>query len=152
MLGIALKEIEQVMLKNLEDTLQKRCLIGLTYFDIDGNELKKQLLAGTVIAVDADMGITLELLSTNEQKTNHHANSKGANFIIPATLSCWFTAPKGEFHTSNEQIKIKDPDFLVTWDIYQTKSHDKSDNAKKSQEGEQQWWKWYPRTQDPKVN
>jgi hypothetical protein len=68
MLGIALKEIEQVMLKNLEDTLQKRCLIGLTYFDIDGNELKKQLLAGTVIAVDADMGITLELLSTNEQK------------------------------------------------------------------------------------
>jgi hypothetical protein len=68
MLGIALKEIEQVMLKNLEDTLQKRCLIGLTYFDIDDNELKKQLLAGTVIAVDADMGITLELLSTNEQK------------------------------------------------------------------------------------
>lgn len=131
------------MLKTLEDTLQKTCLIGLSYFDIDGRELKKQLLAGTVTAVDAEMGITIKLLSdnTNDQK-------KDANFIIPATLSCWFTAPKGDFHTSHEQVKIKDPDYLVTWDIYQTK---KPEDAK-AQEGVQQWWKWYPRTQDPQVN
>ncbi|MEW6995797.1 hypothetical protein AADZ84_16220 [Colwelliaceae bacterium MEBiC 14330] len=138
------------MLKNLEDTLQKRCLIGLTYFDADGNELKKQLLAGTVIAVDAEMGITLKLLSANEQTTNNPSQTKAANFIIPATLSCWFSAPKGEFHTSHEQVKMKDPDFLVTWDIYQTKSH--GQQGDKSQEGVQQWWQWYPRTQDPQVN
>jgi len=132
------------MLKTLEDTLQKSCLIGLTYFDIDGKELKKQLLAGTVVAVDAEMGITIKLLSA-ESNSN---NSKDANFIIPATLSCWFQAPKGEFHTSNEQVKIVNPDYLVTWDIYQTKNQQDA----KSQEGQQQWWKWYPRTEDPRVN
>ena len=136
------------MLKKIEDTLQKRCLIGLTYFDINGKELKRQLLAGTVTAVDADMGITLTLLSSNDKSTE----KKDANFLIPATLSCWFTAPKGEFHTSHEQVKIKDPDFLVTWDIYQTKVHDKNLKDEKGQEGQQQWWKWYPRTEDPIVN
>jgi len=135
------------MLKTLEDTLQKSCLIGLTYFDIDGKELKKQLLAGTVTAVDAEMGITLKLLTTNK-----NSETKDANFIIPATLSCWFKAPKGEFHTSHEQVKIVNPDFLVTWDIYQTKSQGKSQDDKKAQEGVQQWWKWYPRTEDPIVN
>jgi hypothetical protein len=139
------------MLKTLEDTLTKSCLIGLTYFDVGGKELKKQLLAGTVTAVDAEMGITLKLLTTDKNDAK-----KGANFIIPATLSCWFTAPKGEFHTSHEQVKIKDPDFLVTWDIYQVKPknqlHGKSQQDEKSQEGQQQWWKWYPRTEDPKVN
>ncbi len=145
------------MLKTLEDTLQKTCLIGLSYFDIDGKELKKQLLAGTITAVDAEMGITVTLLTANTNAENKKAASKNdtqkdANFIIPATLSCWFTAPKGEFHTSHEHVKIKDPDFLVTWDIYQTKSNGKSQKDKKSQEGEQQWWKWYPRTEDPRVN
>jgi len=145
------------MLKTLEDTLQKSCLIGLTYFDIDGKELKKQLLAGRVVAVDAEMGITIKLLSegeaTLESNNTDKSKQKGkakkdANFIIPATLSCWFKAPKGEFHTSHEQVKIVDPDFLVTWDIYQTKSQQDD----KSQEGQQQWWKWYPRTEDPRVN
>jgi len=135
------------MLKTLEDTLNKRCLIGLTYFDIDGKELKQQLLAGTVTAVDAEMGITIKLLTADKSDTK-----KDANFIIPATLSCWFNAPKGEFHTSHEHVKIIDPDFLVTWDIYQTKSQGKSQDDKKAQEGVQQWWKWYPRTEDPMVN
>lgn len=135
------------MLKKPEDTLKKTCLIGLTYFDIDGQELKKQLLAGTVVAVDAEMGITIKLLS-DDKKIHSSKPQKYANFIIPATLSCWFKAPKGEFHTSHEQVKIVDPDFLVTWDIYQTKKP----KDEKAEEGVQQWWKWYPRTEDPKVN
>jgi len=57
------------MLKTLEDTLKKRCLIGLTYFDIDGKELKQQLLAGTVTAVDAEMGITIKLLTVDKSDT-----------------------------------------------------------------------------------
>jgi len=136
------------MLKTPEDTLQKRCLIGLTYFDIDGKELKKQLLAGTVIAVDAEMGITIKLLSTGTNSNKPNKSNKEANFIIPSTLSCWFKAPKGEFHTSHDQVKIVNPDYLVTWDIYQTKKPE----TEKAQEGVQQWWKWYPRTEDPMVN
>ena len=129
------------MLKTLEDTLKKSCLIGLTYFDIEGKELKKQLLAGNVIEVDGEMGITVKLLSADKTK-------KDANFMIPGNLSCWFTAPKGEYHTSHEQVKIVNPDYLVTWDIYQTKNQDDD----KAGEGVQQWWKWYPRTEDPTVN
>jgi len=137
------------MLKTPEDTLKKTCLIGLTYFDIDGKELKKQLLAGTVVAVDAEMGITIKLLSAG---SSSNKSNKDANFIIPATLSCWFKAPKGEYHTSHEQVKIVNPDYLVTWDIYQTKAQSKHQDDDKQQEGVQQWWKWYPRTEDPKVN
>tara|TARA_B110000881_G_C18577183_1_gene519352 strand:+ start:1309 stop:1725 length:417 start_codon:yes stop_codon:yes gene_type:complete len=137
------------MLKTPADTLKKTCLIGLTYFDLDGKELKRQLLAGTVVAVDAEMGITVALLSEGDNASAENTKSKKqANFIIPATLSCWFKAPKGDFHTSHEQVKIVNPDYLVTWDIYQTKKP----KDEKAQEGVQQWWKWYPRTQDPMVN
>lgn len=129
------------MLKNINDTLSKRCLIGLTYFDADGNELKQQLLGGTVKSVDAEMGITLTLIGNKDSNTN-------AEFIIPANLSCWFVAPKGDFHTSNSDIKITDPDYLITWDIYQ-----KAKTPEQAQtDGEQQWWEWVPRTQDPQVN
>lgn len=130
------------MLKTLEDTLKKSCLVGLTYFDLDGKELKRQLLGGSVISVDNEMGITIELLTTEKPQ-----GKKQANFIIPATLTCWFKAPKGEFHTSHNEVKIINPDYLVTWDIYQTKPQDN-----KQQNGEQQWWKWYPRIEDPIVN
>ena len=124
------------MLTKLEDTLQKNCLIGLTYFDLNGEQLKQSLLAGVVKAVDAEMGITLTLASKGEES--------GADFILPADLSCWFSAPKGEFHTSTEGVKATNPDYLITWDIHQSKEGIK--------EGEQQWWQWRPRTQPPVVN
>jgi len=60
------------------------------------------------------MGITIELSTLNDKNT-------AANFILPTDLSCWFTAPKGEFHTSQRGVKIINPDYLVTWDIYQVK-------------------------------
>lgn len=126
------------MLKNLADTLNKTCLLGLTYFDLKGNIIKQSLLGGTVTSVDADTGITIALIG--QQKPTE----KPAEFIIPTNLSCWFKAPSGEFNTSQDNVKIKDPDFLVTWDIYQTQS----DTA----EGEQQWWEWVARTEEPNVN
>jgi len=132
------------MLKALEDTLNKSCLIGLTYFDVSGKQLKQTLLAGRVKSVDKEMGITLSLLGASLDK--EPANKSSAEFILPANLSCWFKAPKGDFHTSQTDVKITDPDFLVTWDIHQTK------DTSSKQEGEQQWWQWVPRTADPKVN
>lgn len=129
------------MLKNLSDTLNKRCLIGLTYFDADGNELKQQLLGGTVKSADEEMGITLTLIGK--------AGEESPDFIIPANLSCWFNAPQGEFHTSNSDIKVTNPDYLITWDIYQTQS---KDGKAAPADGVQQWWEWVPRTQEPQVN
>lgn len=132
----------------LEQTINKTCLIGLSYFDVKENLLKQSMLAGTVTEVDKEMGITVALLALPDEKQA----SKAANFILPANLACWFIAPKGEFHTSQAGVKISNPDYLVTWDIYQTKAQTSEQGiAGDGVDGEQQWWKWYPRTQAPQI-
>lgn len=127
------------MLNTIEQTLGKSCVIGLSYFDNRENLLKQSMLAGQVIKADQETGITIQLISKPDAVTDR----KVAHFIIPAELSCWFIAPKGDFHTSEQQIKITDPDYLITWDIIQNRG----DKA----EGEQQWWQWRPRTTPPVI-
>jgi len=134
------------MLKTIDDTLHKTCLIGLSYFNVQGEQLKQNILAGRVVKVDSEIGLTVELL-TNEQTAN--GANKAAHFILPTNLACWFCAPQGEFHTSQKGIKIINLDYLVTWDIYQLKDKQKTDNN--TQDSEQQWWQWRPRTQAPNV-
>lgn len=126
------------MLNSIEDTLQKNCLVGLSYFNVQDELLKQSILAGKVIAVDKEMGITIALID-KEMKVN----DQSAKFILPSDLSCWFSAPQGEFHTSLQNVKIINPDYLVTWDIYQTKEHQNSN--------EQQWWQWRPRAEVPQI-
>ncbi|MCJ8318680.1 MAG: hypothetical protein MJK12_03545 [Colwellia sp.] len=134
------------MLNSLEDTLNKTCLLGLSYFNVAGDQLKQTILAGTVIAVDKEIGITIQLLQHKEAKKSK------ANFILPTNLACWFNAPQGDFHTSTQGVKITNPDYLVTWDIYQTKEDQSAIKATKhSQDSEQQWWQWRPRTEPPKI-
>lgn len=130
------------MLTFIEDTLQKNCLVGLSYFNVQEKLLKQTILAGKVVSVDEEMGITIALFDKNMT-----VNSQSANFILPSDLSCWFNAPKGEFHTTQADVKIINPDYLVTWDIYQTKADENSSK----QDGEQQWWKWHPRTEKPEI-
>ena len=149
------------MLKTIEDTLHKTCLIGLSYFNVQGEQLKQNILAGKVIKVDSEIGITVELSTTDSAvKTQNNTKSntihKGAHFIIPTNLSCWFNAPKGEFHTSQAGVKIINPDYLVTWDIYQMKEQQNKSSSNKAVnenlvDSEQQWWQWRPRTQAPNV-
>ncbi len=131
------------MLNSIEDTLHKTCLIGLSYFNSQGEQLKQNILAGRVIKVDKEMGITVELSANNQDK--------GVVFILPTDLSCWFNAPKGEFHTSQKGVKIINPDYLVTWDIFQTKAPEEGAYKEKPTDGEQQWWQWQPRTVPPNV-
>ncbi len=99
------------MLKTIEDTLHRTCLIGLSYFNVQGEILKQNILAGRVVKVDSEMGITLEL-STEYSSTK--TQQRPAYFILPTGLSCWFNAPKGEFPTSQKGVKITNPDHLVT--------------------------------------
>jgi len=134
------------MLKMIEDTLNKSCLIGLSYFNAEGEQLKQNILAGRVVKVDSEIGITIAL-STGDSC----AKDKETHFILPTNLSCWFTAPKGEFHTSQKGVKIVNPDYLVTWDIFQTKAQNNESETENSQNGEQQWWQWRPRIQPPNV-
>lgn len=156
------------MLKTIEDTLHKTCLIGLSYFNAQGEQLKQNILSGRVVSVDKEMGITIQLATgseTSDTVTSDKAvnnKSKEAHFILPTNLSCWFTAPKGEFHTSQKNVKIINPDYLVTWDIYQLKNkqseapHNKNQSAASIkianiEDSEQQWWQWRPRAQVPNV-
>ncbi len=131
------------MLEHIEDTLNKSCLIGLSYFTRQGEQLKQNILAGRVVKVDSEVGITVELFTKDK--------SQGALFILPTNLSCWFNAPKGDFHTSQTGIKITNPDYLVTWDIFQSKEQGSDSAKEKPQNSEQQWWQWRPRTQSPNV-
>jgi hypothetical protein len=145
------------MLRTIEDTLNKTCLVGLSYFDAQGEQLKQNIISGRVIKVDSEMGITIELPTLNNERNkkdsvDKSAKSQTAHFILPTDLSCWFNAPKGEFHTSQAGVKIVNPDYLVTWDIYQLKDKQNEDKTKKTvQDSQQQWWQWRPRTQAPNV-
>jgi len=137
-------------LKNIEQTLGKSCLIGLSYFDVKGNILKQTMLAGKATAVDKELGITLSLFSDNNASSvNNKLPNKSADFIIPSDLSCWFVAPKGEFHTSQANMKIKNPDYLITWDIQQTKQKHK--DSIENNDGQHQWWQWRPNTKPPQI-
>lgn len=122
----------------LDDLINKTCLIGLSYFDLDGALLKQSQLCGTVTSADQEEGISIQLQGKKTVETE-----KAPVFILPPTLSAWFTAPPGNYKNPESGIDIKDPDYLVTWDIYKTK--------KDTPEGEHEWWEWVPRTAPPQV-
>ncbi|OMH39129.1 hypothetical protein [Motiliproteus sp. MSK22-1] len=128
----------------LNDLINKTCLIGLTYFDSSGRVLKQSQLCGTVLSADAEVGISVRLKTPNSSRV---AESGLADeppvFIIPADLSPWFNAPAGTYRGSDNEISSINPDFLVTWDIHQTRES--------ADEGQHQWWQWIPRTSAPQV-
>ena len=137
----------------LDTCIGKTVLVALSYFSATNELLKQSLLAGEVISADSEQGLTILLAASNNDvdaannKTHHKSHNKQENkpqLIIPADFSCWFTAPKGSFHTSQKDIKIIDPNFLITWDIYQQQDKSIVDQ-------DQQWWQWRPRQAPPSV-
>lgn len=123
---------------NLDDLINKTCLIGLSYFDLEGEPLKQSQLCGTVISSDQEEGISVKL-----QGKTLSEEEKEPVFILPPTLTPWFTAPAGHYKNPESGVDIENPDYLVTWDIYKTK--------KDTPEGEHEWWEWVPRTAPPQV-
>jgi hypothetical protein len=145
----------------LETMIEKTCLIGLTYFTAEGEMLKQSLLAGKVTAYDTEKGIVVNLFEQtrtagkDEQiKSKKHTGTSVKEFLLPTDLSCWFNAPKGQFHTSVEGVTVTNPDYLITWDIYQSRSYkQQADKIHKHSADEQmQWWEWKPRVQQPAVS
>ena len=124
---------------SLDSILNKTVLVGLSYFDRHGELLQQQLLSGVVVETDKEKGIAVQL--HQDQQSDDRQEDK--HFVLPASLSCWFTAPKGNYHTSNSSRKIENPDYLVTWDIFQ--------QQEEVTDGDHQWWEWQPRTVPPQV-
>lgn len=131
----------------LDELVGKSCLIGLSYFNVQGETLKQSQLCGKVVAVNTEEGISIELLpapASDDNKTaGDNTGEKNPIFNLPPTLTAWFDAPKGAYRDSETGTTITDPDYLVTWDVRQTKDP--------SGDREHVWWKWDPRTEPPQV-
>ncbi|UTA46887.1 hypothetical protein L1F30_12015 [Simiduia sp. 21SJ11W-1] len=119
---------------DLNSLIGKTCVIGLSYFDLDGRLLKQSQCCGQVIKTDAELGITLRL---------QHTQASEAEFILPPNLNAWYKAPAGHYRNAEFGVDMENPDYLVTWDIHRTQQEHR--------EGQHEWWEWVPNTQAPQV-
>ena len=120
----------------LEDLIDKTCVVGVSYFDLDGALMKQNQYCGQVVKLDAEDGISIRLRHSD-------AAVEQAEFILPPNLDAWFKAPPGRYRHTPSGVDIENPDYLVTWDV-----HRMQDNAA---EGEHEWWEWVPNTERPAV-
>ena len=119
-----------ILSPELAALIDKRALVGISYFDINGDALQQRMLAGTVVRVTAKDGITLRQNDEEE-------------FTLPSSMAPWFHAPAGNYKTDSNEA-ISNPDYLVTWDVHRCQDMDKP-------EGEHQWWEWVANTTPPSV-
>lgn len=133
------------MSTTLETIIGKIALVGLSYFDTQGNLLQQRQICGTVVETDKDKGIALKIIKAEglPKEVNEQDKPDEEHFVLPSSLNCWFNAPAGHYKNPADNIDIKDPDFLVTWDIHQ--------KQEKVEDGDHQWWEWVPNTVSPEV-
>jgi len=122
--------MSDILNAELAALLDKRALVGISYYDINGDTLQQRMLAGTVVRVTAKDGITLRQSNKNE-------------FTIPSSTAPWFIAPAGNYKTGDGEA-VNNPDYLVTWDVHRCQDMNKP-------EGEHQWWEWVANTTPPSV-
>ncbi len=122
--------MSDILNAELAALLDKSAVVGISYYDINGDTLQQRMLAGTVVRVTAKDGITLRQSDEEE-------------FTIPSSTSPWFIAPAGNYKTGDGEA-ISNPDYLVTWDVHRCQDMDKP-------EGEHQWWEWIANTTPPSV-
>jgi|TARA_R110000772_G_scaffold41479_3_gene96317 hypothetical protein len=122
--------MSDILNAELAALLDKRALVGISYYDINGDTLQQRMLAGTVVRVTAKDGITLRQSNKDE-------------FTIPSSTAPWFIAPAGNYKTGDGEA-VNNPDYLVTWDVHRCQDMDKP-------EGEHQWWEWVANTTPPSV-
>ena len=84
----------------------KYILVGLTYQDYEGNELRREQVHGVVTAADRQ-GIEISLRGVRE----------GETWCMPPDLRGIFPADPGcyRLHSTNESVQ--DPDLICTWTI-----------------------------------
>ncbi len=120
----------------LQDLLGKTCVIGLSYFGLEGELLKQSQCCGTVILVDKEQGISVQLQHRDPTVTQ-------PIFILPPNLDAWFRAAPGHYRHAETGMDMLNPEFLVTWDIHRTQGN--------AAEGQHEWWEWLPNTAAPQV-
>jgi hypothetical protein len=120
----------------LEDLLAKTCVIGVSYFDLQGELMKQAQYAGTVVKVDAENGISVRLRHAD-------AGVEQPEFIVPPNLAAWFKAPPGRYRHAPSGVDIENPDYVVTWNVFRTQDN--------TADGKHEWWEWMPNLEPPQV-
>lgn len=120
----------------LQDLISKTCVIGLSYFDQQGELLKQKQYAGQVTKVDNETGISIQLQHSDP-------TAEKPIFMLPPNLDAWFKAPPGHYRHAPTGVDIENPDFLTIWSIYRTQEE--------TAEGQHEWWEWVPNTEPPQV-
>ncbi len=120
----------------LEDLLARTCVIGLSYFDLQGEPMQQTQYAGSVVKVDPEQGIWVRLRHSG-------VGVDQPEFVLPPNLDAWFKAPPGRYRHTASGVDIENPDYVVTWDIHRTQNN--------TAEGQHEWWDWVPNVVPPQV-
>lgn len=101
---------------SLAETLPGRILlVGLAYFRADSNvPFEQEQLFGRVISADEKAGIVLSLQGSRD----------GESFTLPPDTRSFQKASAGEYRLRSTGEVIVDPDFTVTFSIYQNSKAD----------------------------
>ena len=98
-------------MENINSYIGKTVLIGLTFFDSDGQKTGDDVGHGKIIRINKKEGIVVE----TEPERNEYK--------LPPDLKNLQKAPPGEFKESTTNIKITDPEFITFWEIHQVPSN-----------------------------
>jgi hypothetical protein len=103
--GLSIEQAAAVM-------VGKYVLIGVTYYDKEGNEIRQQQFHG-VIDSASDQGILIALRGA----------SQGETWNMPPDLRGFRAAEPGRYllHSTNEEID--DPDYTVAWAFHAQDEH-----------------------------
>ncbi|NJM18450.1 MAG: hypothetical protein HC907_06935 [Richelia sp. SM1_7_0] len=96
-------EFDQEFINNYID---KYIIIGVTYFDPDGNEIEKTQMHGIIRAITSQ---AIEVELQGKRKGELWKIPPAFNFITPAEPGVYTLQTTGE--------TIEDPDFISTWNV-----------------------------------
>ena len=92
-------------LERAKTMINKRVLIGLTYYDHKGTFIEQKQMHGKIISVDDGSGLEIEL----------EGSHKGETYSLPPDLRPFQEAKPGEYRERSTGEIVVDPDFLCSW-------------------------------------
>jgi hypothetical protein len=98
-------------LERAKTMLNKRVLIGLTYYDHKGTFLEQKQMHGTIISVDEHRGLEISLEGSRE----------GEIYMLPPDLRSLHEAKPGEYRERSTREIVINPDFTTTWVVNEPK-------------------------------
>ena len=103
-------------LERAKTLIGKLVLIGLTYYDHDGNFLEQKQMHGRISSVDGKKGLAIAL----------EGSRNGETYWLPPDLRSFREAKPGEYREHSTGEVVVNPDLTTTWEITQTQTHSMS--------------------------